>query len=256
VEAVQMGQQTMVASSLGNVSNFLPELSAMDLPFAFSDRASVEALFEDEEFYQYLKDELATVNFYLAGVTFQGFRTLSSNIKVESLADMKGLKIRVMENPTPIALWNALGANPTPIAYAELYTALQQGVVDAQENPISLDYSAKFYEQQKYIVNTNHQAQIILWLADLNWYNSLPDEYKAVFDEGCKKLVAYHNGECDAEEVKFLQEFQDYGCEYIELSDEARDEIRETAMTIWPMLQESAPDFYAHYVAALERSQK
>lgn len=256
VEAVQMGQQTMVASSFGNVANFLPELSSMDLPFAFSDRASVEALFADEEFYQFLKDELASVGFYLAGITFQGFRTLTSNKKVECLADMKGLNIRVMENPTPIALWTAFGANPTPIAYTEVYTALQQGVVDAQENPISLISSAKFYEQQKYIINTNHQIQAIFWLADLSWYNSLPDEYKKVFDDGCKELVAYHNTECDAEQAEFLQNFIDSGCEYIELTAEAREEIKQTAMTIWPMLQESNPDFYAKYVEALERSQK
>jgi TRAP-type C4-dicarboxylate transport system substrate-binding protein len=102
------------------------------------------SIFSDETLLEYLRGLYADANLYHCAVTFQGFRTLTSNVEIHTLADCKGLDIRVVESPTPIALWTALGANPTPLAFSEVYTALQQGVVDAQENPTELIYSQKF----------------------------------------------------------------------------------------------------------------
>ena len=165
----------------------------------------------------------------------------------------KRLRYTLYEAAISVNLWTALGTNATPISFTELYTSLQQGVVDAQENPISLINSSKFYEQQKYVINTNHQVMPIFWICNLDWYNSLPDEYKAYFDEGCKILTDYHASECEAEEAAFLQNWIEGGIEYIELTDEARAEMKEAALTVWPAIAEKYPEAYQKLQECLER---
>lgn len=253
LESVQMGQQTMVGSGLTQVSNFIPALATLDLPFAFSDASVIQAVIDDPEYFAYIRELAAEAGFYVGGISLMGFRTLTSNVKVTSMADMAGMKMRCMDAPTSVNLWTALGTNATPISFTELYTALQQGVVDAQENPISLINSSKFYEQQKYVINTNHQVMPIFWICNLDWYNSLPDEYKAYYDEGCKILTEYHASECAAEEEAFLQSWIEGGIEYIELTDEARAEMKEAALTVWPAIQEQYPEAYQKLQECLER---
>ncbi len=254
LEAVQMGQQTMVGSGLTQVSNFLPSLATLDLPFAFSDRDTILAVIQDPEYFAYVRQVAADAGFYVGGLSLMGFRTMTSNVKITSMADMKGVKMRCMDAPTSVSLWTALGTNATPISFTELYTSLQQGVVDAQENPISLINSSKLYEQQKYVINTNHQVMPIFFMVNLDWYNSLPDEYKAYFDEGCKIMVDYHLSECEKEEAAFLQSWIDNnGVEYIELTDEARAEMREAALTVWPAITEKYPEAYQKLQECLDR---
>ena len=253
LEAVQMGQQTMVGSGLTQVSNFIPALATLDLPFAFSDSSVIQAVIDDPEYLAYIRELAAEAGFYVGGISLMGFRTMTSNVKITCMDDMKGLKMRCMDAPTSVNLWTALGTNATPISFTELYTSLQQGVVDAQENPISLINSSKFYEQQKYVINTNHQVMPIFWICNLDWYNSLPDEYKAYFDEGCKILTDYHASECEAEEAAFLQNWIEGGIEYIELTDEARAEMKEAALTVWPAIAEKYPEAYQKLQECLER---
>lgn len=253
LEAVQMGQQTMVGSGLTQVSNFIPALATLDLPFAFSDSSVIQAVIDDPEYFAYIRELAAEAGFYVGGISLMGFRTLTSNRKITCMEDMKGMKMRCMDAPTSVNLWTALGTNATPISFTELYTSLQQGVVEAQENPISLINSSKFYEQQKYVINTNHQVMPIFWIANLDWYNSLPDEYKAYFDEGCKLLTDYHASECAAEEKAFLQSWIDGGIEYIELTDEARAEMKEAALTVWPAIADQYPEAYQKLQECLER---
>lgn len=254
-ESVQMGQLVSMSTGLTQQTNFVPELSVMDVPFAFDNAEQVAALFADETFWDYLSGLYEQRGFKLIGENFQGFRLMTSNKPIHTVADCKGLSMRVIESPTPMAIWGALGANPTPVSFNELYTALQQGVVDAQENPIQLIYSMKFYEQQKYIINTNHQIQPILWVINLDFWNSLPEDLQQIVSDGMKEATDYANEVLSDEEAQMLSDMEGNGVEYIELTDEARQEFKDTTASVWPMLQEQYPDFYDVFVSALERTQ-
>ena len=112
-----------------------------------------------------------------------GFRETTSNQPVESLDDFNGLRIRVQSNEVHQAIFTALGAAPTIINFSELYTAMEQGTVDAEENPYVNIYSNGYYEVQDYLIETNHVFQVAALLISDSTYNSLTDEQKAWVDE-------------------------------------------------------------------------
>lgn len=255
LESVQMGSCTVTTTGLTQNSNFVPELTVLDSPFLFQTAEDVNALFADSEFSAELSQLYANAGFKYVGMTFQGFRTLTSNREVHSMGDMKGMTIRVIEAPTPLALWGALGANPTPLAFTEVYTALQQGTVDAQENPLELIYSQKFYEQQDYIIATNHQIQPIFWAMNLSFYDSLPDDLKTVVDEGYEiGLNASREYSANMEET-YKQTMLDAGCVFVDITQADHDEMYTATESVRQSLAEQYPAFYDVMIGAVERTQ-
>ena len=123
--------------------------------------------------FRFYEEKYQDKGFELIGFFDQGMRQMTSNIKVQSPDDMQGQKIRVMENQLHISIWQALGANPTPMAFSEVYMALQQGTIDAQENPFEVIYANRLYEQQDYVILTNHLPA------------SRPERYRQGADHGC-----------------------------------------------------------------------
>jgi len=152
-----------------------------------------------------------------------------------------------------MAVWRAFEANPTPISFTELYTALQQGVVAAQENPIELIYSQKFYEQQKYVVFTNHQAQIIIFTMNIDFYNSLPEDLKEVVDEGFKVLTMTGQNFVDENEEKYIQEMKEYGVTFIDLDPDTLALFKDKTASVWDMVGEKHPEFYKIYREGLDK---
>ena len=153
-EAATQGNVTMGGPSTANIAPFVPAMNAFETPFLFSDRETVYAAL-DSEAGQALLDSLESAGLKGLGYFENGFRQLTTNKEINSLADLKGLKIRVMENEVHLAIWEALGTNPSPLAFGELYSALQQKAFDAQENPAELIYNTKFYEVQDHVYLTN-----------------------------------------------------------------------------------------------------
>lgn len=255
LESVQLGSCTVVGTGLTQNTNFVPELTVLDSPFMFENADDVTALFADEEFVAELNDAYAQAGYKYMGMTFQGFRTLTSNKEIHSMSDMKGMTIRVIESATPLALWSALGANPTPLAFTEVYTALQQGTVDAQENPLELIYSQKFYEQQKYIINTNHQIQPIFWVMNLSFYNNLPADLQSVVDEGTRVGLAASETYSADMAATYEETMRDYGCTFIDITSEAHDEMYAATQAVRDDLAAQYPDFAASVNAAVERTQ-
>ena len=132
----------------------------------------------------------------LLGYADQGFRVMSTNKNVKSIKDFKGQKIRTMENSYHLKFWKTLGANPTPMTFSEVYIGLQQGTIDAQENPYEVIVSSKLYEQQDYVVETNHLPHYISLIVSDEFYNSFlqlarrKQNMRPVFS---KILVSYHS---------------------------------------------------------------
>lgn len=156
IESIQLGNLDMTFVSSAPLANFNKQFFAFDIPFLFPDRAAAYRVL-DGEIGQGLLDSLDQVGLHGLGYWENGFRQLTNDVRaVSSPADLSGMKMRTMENEVHLALWRAEGADPAPLSFSELFTALQQGTFDAQEGPINLFYDQKFYEVQKYITETNH----------------------------------------------------------------------------------------------------
>jgi len=184
IEGVQNGDIGMTITSPAPQANFVDAIQIYDVPFACLDLDAARALNDNDEFIGLLRDAYSEKGFYLACMSDQTFRILTTRkIEVRTPEDLKGFNVRTMENANHMLIWSSIGANPTPIAYTELYTALQQGTVDGQENALELAVTQKFFEQQDYANMTNHLIHACAWPVNLEWYNSLDDEARGIFDQ-------------------------------------------------------------------------
>ncbi|NYT75930.1 DctP family TRAP transporter solute-binding subunit [Alcaligenaceae bacterium] len=191
VESIQLGNVDMTFVSSAVLGNFNKEFFALDIPFLFKDRSSVYRVL-DGEIGQGLLDSLDKVGIKGLAYWENGFRQLTNNKKViRTPEDLAGMKMRTMENEVHIAAWKAEGANPAPLAFGELFTALQQGTFDAQEGPINLFYDMKFYEVQKYISKTNHVYSPWPVLINPDIYNSMSTEDQKILQQAVQDTTAY-----------------------------------------------------------------
>ncbi len=185
-ESIALGDVQLTTTSTSPLVPFVKELAVFDIPYVFpDDTTKLEKVLLDSAFSESLQKYVQPAGFRLAGFFNSGFRQLTtSGTPVHTVADIEKakLRIRVQENPFHIKLWNLLGAAPTPIAYTELYGALQQGVVDGQENPYINILSSKFYEVQDYLTVTSHILLASAIIMDDAWYQSLPADLQAVVD--------------------------------------------------------------------------
>ncbi len=182
VENIQFGNIDLTFVSSAPVASFAPAFFAFDIPFLFSDRAQAYEVLDGE----IGREIMATLEpAGMVGLAYweNGFRQLTnSRQEIRTPEDLAGFKMRTMENEVHIAAWRAVGANPAPLAFNELFTALQQGTFDAQEGPINLFYDMKFNEVQGFISKTNHIYSPWPILANPDKLASLSDEDRAIFD--------------------------------------------------------------------------
>lgn len=183
IEAVGLGTIHMTIPAVAVLSGFEPKFQVFDLPFLFNSKKEVyKAL--DGALGNKLNDLLPALGLKNLAYAENGFRMVTNNKgPVTKPSDLAGLKIRTMENPIHMATFRALGANPTPMSFGELYTALQQKTVDAQENPIPLIYTSKFYEVQKYCSLTGHVYAATVLLVNDAWFNGLPKDLQKVLQD-------------------------------------------------------------------------
>ena len=163
-----------------------------DLPFFYSDFGAVDAVM-DGEVGEYLFSQLQEKT-GIVGLAWwdNGFRHMTNAIRpVNTVEDMAGLNIRVIPNPLFIATWSALGTNPTPLPWPELYSALENRAVDGQETPYALIYTARFYEVQSHLAKTSHVYTPFVLLASQKWFGSLSEEDKALVREAATESAAF-----------------------------------------------------------------
>jgi len=176
LEAVQQGTLDIYVGSTAPISGFSPSMGILDFPFLFRDHAHADKVLDGPQGRQ-LMDDLEKVN--MKGLAFweNGFRNLTNSKRAVKLpADARGLKIRTQENKIHIAAWKALGVNPVPMAWGEVYTALQQKTIDGQENPIAVIHSVKLNEVQKYLSLTQHVYSPAILIFSLKKWQSFSKE--------------------------------------------------------------------------------
>ena len=209
IEGMQIGTIAMGVITNGPVANFLPEIAAFEMPFMF---ASPEEAYKvlDGPVGQKVLAKLDAINLKGLAYAERGFRNLTNSKKVvKTPADMAGLKIRVMENPVYIDTFKTLGTNAVPMAWTEALTALQQGTIDGQENPVNVIYSFKLNETQKYLTMTKHSYAPALFLMSKKVFGSFNKETQDILVKAAQE-AAVHERKWNAgqmtEQLKALKE--------------------------------------------------
>jgi len=253
IENTQNGTVTAMISAPAPQVNFVPAATIFDTPFVFENLEHGRAVLNDPSFMAAIAKEYDAAGFKYLAAAGQGFRTLTANKKVTTIEDLKGLTIRTMENKYHLKTWSLLGANPTPLTFNELYTALQQGTVDAQENPIELVVSQKFYEQQKYVMNTNHIMQTNTFIMNKAFYDGLSDELKTVVDEAGKLAAETANKVNDEKNEGYIKTIEDFGDEFVEIAPEELAKFAEATKSVYEDIKAgTTPEVYDTYFAAIE----
>jgi tripartite ATP-independent transporter DctP family solute receptor len=230
-QATKSGAQQMTISGLGGyLSRMWPKLGTFELPYLIRDYAHAakivdrfNSLIDQEEF-------VAKTGVRVIGFKFSAPRQLTTKFPVNKLEDIKGLKVRVPQTPSLMALWKALGAVPTVISLSDLYTALATGTVDAQENPFANIYSLKFYEQQKYCALTAHLRGFYVVVINNNFWNKLTEVQRKILADAAVKCTKLTYKATIKDEKKTYQLLAKAGMKF---TKPKLGPFREKAKTIW-----------------------
>ena len=217
IEGVSMGTLEMTLVSSAPLANFTNAFLVFDLPFIIQDRQKAYAWMDGPEG-QKILDSVLSKGMVGLGIWENGFRMLTNSKKaVAAPEDLKGLKIRLMENPIHVGTFKTLGAYPVPMPFGELFTALQQGTVDGQENPLIIISTSKFAEVQKYLSLTGHfYAPAILLASKDFWDNTLDDELRQIFTK-CELEARHWEREfCIEIEKELVESLEVEGMEVVE----------------------------------------
>jgi tripartite ATP-independent transporter DctP family solute receptor len=181
LEQIRGGALTSLYESIGTIGPWDPIAGIESVPYLYKDEADFFRKWRSPVGQQLLDQLARDSGFRLVGPAFRGFRVMSANRKVESVQDVAGMKLRVPAIKIYMDTWKAFGANPTPIAFEEVFTALQQGVVTGQENPVTVIYDHHLHEVCKYLILTNHAAETVGVIFNESWWQKLrPEERKAI----------------------------------------------------------------------------
>lgn len=222
LEGVKIGTIEMATLSSGPVPGFFAPVMVFSIPYLFSSAPLAWEVFDGpfgREFGEAMRKQTGV---RILSITENGFRNFTSNVKpLRKPEDLKGLKLRTMENPAHMAMVKAFGADPTPIAFGELYMALQQKVVDGQETPVVLIHDMKFYEVQKYAILDGHVYDPLFVFANDKFFSSLPLSYQNIVADNAKLLATAHNGFSQRQNILGIEALRQKGMDvYVPSLDE------------------------------------
>jgi tripartite ATP-independent transporter DctP family solute receptor len=232
IEGSQLGNVTVAAATSAVLGAFDEDYFILDIPFMFASRKEVFTAF-DGKLGQNLLSNLEKINLIGLGFWENGFRNLTnSRNPVRTADDVKGLKLRTMENAIHLAIWKTLGANPTPMAFGELFTALQQKTVDGQENPFGQIYDNKFYEVQSYITKTQHIYQPLITFINKDFFYELSPENQNLVKIAMNIATEHQRNIAEQLDDECAEKIRSMGCDIIELTPEQRDTFRRAVIPV------------------------
>jgi len=222
IEAVQLGTQELTFSSTGPVPNFVPEARILDIPFLFRDKAHARAVLDGPIGQDMLK-AFEPKGFKALAWGENGVRHMTNSKRaVNAPEDLKGLKMRTMENPVHVAAYKGFGIITTPMAFPEVFTALQQGTVDGQENPLSVIMAAKFDQVQKHLSLTGHVYSPCILLMNKANFDKLSAADKQHFLDAAKEAVKANRARVDEDDAKGVAELRSKGMSVVENVDKGK----------------------------------
>ncbi|MDP2419274.1 MAG: TRAP transporter substrate-binding protein [Hydrogenophaga sp.] len=226
-QALIGGAQEMMVGSTATLVGITKEMAIWDTPFLFNNTKEADAVL-DGPVGQKVMDKLQEKG--LVGLVYweNGFRNLTNSKRaVTKFEDMEGIKLRVMQNTVFIDTFKTLGANAVPLAFSELFTALETKTVDGQENPFNTILSSKFYEVQKYLTVTNHVYSPWIVLVSKKYWDGLSKDEQKVLLDAAKKSRDFERQDTRAEGAKALADLKGKGMQINELSPSEANRMRE-----------------------------
>jgi TRAP-type transport system periplasmic protein len=215
INGMQLGTVDMQITG-ESLQNWAPKAALLAVPYAFKNMAEMDKAVNGPLGEEIKKEIIEKAKIIPLTYFARGPRNLTSNKPIKSVDDVKGLKMRVPNVPIFMQFWRGVGAQPTPMAFGEVFTSLQTGVIDAQENPLALIKSASFFEVQKYVNRTEHVRSWIYLAIGEKSYNKLNAEQKAALQEAAKRAQAYERQLYLADEQKLEAELKAKGMTFIE----------------------------------------
>ncbi|WP_106478863.1 TRAP transporter substrate-binding protein [Phytohalomonas tamaricis] len=220
INSIQLGTADMTITG-ESLQNWAPKAALMAVPYAFDSSEQMKKAVEGEvgqEIEQQITEKTGLVP--LAWFE-RGPRELTSNRPIKTPDDLNGLRLRVPNVPLFVKTWQALGAKPTPMAFSEVFTSLQQGTIEAQENPLSLIESASFNEVQKYVDMTDHVRSWIYVVIGKQKLDSMPDELQQVVRDAAKTAQSYEAELFVKDQQRLEQALKDKGMTFVEVDQQA-----------------------------------
>ena len=232
VEMVQAGAVEMIAVPTARIQAVAPAFQLLDLPFLFPTKQELyDVLYND--FGRQLFKPLEETN--IVGLTYwgMGFKQFTGNFPINEPADFKGKKIRVMPSPVIREQFLALGASPVPISFGELYSSLQQGVVDGQENPLVGIATMKLYEVQKYMTLSNHAFLAYGVVINKTFFDSLPEKYRQLFMDAAAQSATYQLDLIEKADKGYLETIEKAGVKVNTLTPEQTSHFQKTLAPVY-----------------------
>ncbi|AUH35433.1 C4-dicarboxylate ABC transporter substrate-binding protein [Paracoccus tegillarcae] len=226
----------ILASSV--YASFEPKMNAISLPYLFADYDQLQAYLGGEPGDELLAS-LDRFGIHGLGFFLRTFRDVTTrDTAITTAEDFQGVTLRTPNNPLFVALFEALGANPTPMAFSEVYSALQLGAIDGQENPVEVPYNNKFSEVQGQLNITQHLADSFLVALSGNAWDSIPEEHREAVQQAADEMIAEHDAEEIAAEQDIIAKLQDEGMQVNHFADGKLERVQEIARSIYPEFED------------------
>ena len=254
LEGLQLGSLQITCVSTAPLAGFTDSFLVFDLPFIFETTEQARAVMDSEvgtEILNSVEDQ------GMKGLAWfeNGFRNVTnSKLPITVPDDLKGIKIRTMENPMHMEAFRVMGADPTPMAMGDVFTALQQGTIDAQENPIPIIETNKFGEVQHYLSMTGHLFSPAPVFISTDYFNSLPAEYQTAVQEAATEAVPYQREQIDEQNVTGLGSLQAAG---MEVNEPEKEPFKDATKVIYDEYVKDgagcvSPDIYSRVMEVVE----
>ena len=257
LESCKAGDIPFVVQNTAPQVTFMPDLAIFDVPCAFENLDECREVLDDPEFSTLIKSVYEKGGYQLLGVADQGFRIMSTNKPVKGIGDFKGQKIRTMENPFHLAFWKSIGANPTPMSFAEVYIGLQQHTIDAQENPYEVIVSNRLYEQQDYVVETNHLPHLITLIMNDEFFKGMPEENQRILKEAAATATEYARQASDDRIADRVKTIEDSGTQILKIDEETYKAIVDESAGVRDSIKEKVDsEVYNTFIECINKYQK
>jgi tripartite ATP-independent transporter DctP family solute receptor len=242
------GSLDMTINSQGPFSSYVPEAALIGLPFLFESSEHAHAVV-DGEVQDYLRGRAEEKGFHVLGFWDNGMRDITNSKRpIRSPEDLRGMKIRVPDDQMTISIFSELGANPTPLAFGELYLALRQGAVDGQENPVVNIKSASLQEVQSHLAVIGHQYQVNPFVMSTQRWERMDSDIRTVIEDAAEEAKRTQRELMAEQTAAIYQEFESV----LEYTRPDRDQFREATRPVFDAWQEKHPEFFAALTSAAE----
>ncbi len=226
-ELVRQGNLQMTVGASVLLTSIVPEFNVLDMFYLFANTEHAHKALDTDEIGGVLLESMFSKGFHGLGFMEVGFRSVTSNKRpIEVIDDFAGLKIRAATNPVQIEAWKSLGTAPTPLSWGEVFTSLQQGLINTQESAVYSIYAERFYEAQQYLSLTEHIYTNYVWFANDAFWSDLEAEQKVIIERAVQGSIDIQRKLSAQQNKKIITELEAYGMQVNRVDDEVRTSMK------------------------------